>query len=328
MCSPLSHKKRFRRHLQTRVAHPTMEVTMKKAVRILLIVLASLALLYGAALPFQARPAEPVWFFESQPVTIIAHRGASGHVPENTILSFTTALEMGAHVLEMDLQLTSDNRVVVLHDATVDRTTDGRGHITELTLAQVRDLDAAYAWEDANGSTPFRGTGMRIPTLEEIFIEFPGIPLLIEMKTDSDIRIAEAVSALIDEYQVHDQVMVASFETEYLDAFRALQPDIPTNLGVSEAGTLYALHFLGLHRWYRPRGNALQVPQRFSGLPVLLPTFRRTARQRGLDLQVWTINDPETMRELLDQGVDGLLTDYPDRAVQALEESGRLTEED
>ncbi len=301
---------------------------MKKTVRVLLIVPASLVLLYLAALPFQAKPVEAVWFFESQPVTIIAHRGASGHMPENTILSFDAALEMGAHVLEMDLQLTADDHVVVLHDATVDRTTDGSGRITDMTLAQVRELDAAYTWQDANGNRPFRGTGVHIPALEEIFIAYPGIPLLIEMKTDSDIRIARILSDLIDEYQVHDRVMVASFDSEYLDAFRALQPDIPTNLGVNEAGTLYALHLLGLHRWYRPRGNALQVPQRFRGLPVLIPTFRRTARQRGLDLQVWTINSLETMRELLDLGVDGILTDYPDRALQAVEASGRLSDPD
>lgn len=295
---------------------------MKTFLTVALIVVAALLALYVLALPFQAAPADPVWFFESQPVSIVAHRGASGHMPENTILSFDTALEMGSHVLEMDLQLTADNRVVVLHDATVDRTTDGSGRITELTLQQVQGLDAAYNWEDPNGNTPFRGRGIRIPTLEQILIRYPGIPLLIELKTDSDVHIAERVSELIDEYQAHDRVMVASFDTGYLDAFRALQPDVPTNLGVQETRSLYILHFLGLHRWYAPRGNGLQVPQRFSGLPVLLPTFRRAARQRGLDLQVWTINSYDTMLELLDMGVDGILTDFPDRAAEAVEAAG------
>lgn len=291
---------------------------MKKSLRIVAIVLCVLIGLYLLALPFQTPPAEPVWFFESQPVTIVAHRGASGHMPENTILAFDTALEMGAHVLEMDLQLTSDGQVVVLHDGTVDRTTDGSGHITDLTLQQVQGLDAAYRWQDSDGNTPFRNRGIRVPTLEQIFVRYPGIPLLIELKTDSGIEIADAVSRLIDQYEAHDFVMVASFDSDYLDAFRELQPDVPTNLGVQETRTLYILHFLGLHRWYRPRGNALQVPRRFSGLPVLLPTFRRTARQRGLDLQVWTINSLETMVELLEMGVDGLITDYPDRAMRAV----------
>ncbi|MFP4510012.1 MAG: glycerophosphodiester phosphodiesterase [Spirochaetaceae bacterium] len=295
---------------------------MKKILRVTVIVTGSLVALYILALPFQADPADPVWFFESQPVSIIAHRGASGHMPENTILSFDAALEMGAHVLEMDLQRTADNQIVVLHDATVDRTTNGTGPVGELTLQEVQALDAAYRWEDERGNTPFRGRGIRIPTLEEILSRYPGIPLLIELKTDSDIGIAERVSELIDEYQAQDRVMVASFDSAYLDAFRELQPEVPTSLGVQETRSLYVLHFLGLHRWYTPAGDSLQVPQRFSGLPVLLPTFRRAARQRGLDLQVWTINSSDTMLELLEKGVDGIITDYPDRAVEAVEAAG------
>ena len=276
------------------------------------------AALYLAAWPFQADPVDPVPFFAEQEVTITAHRGASGHVPENTVAAFDTALAQGADVLEMDLQLTADGEVVVLHDATVDRTTDGTGLIHDLTLDEVQALDAGYYFEDEDGAYPYRGEDITIPTLRAVLDRYPDTPLLLEMKTDSGDDIIQAVADALAAAGRSDAVMVGSFSTEYLKRFRDKKPDIPTHLGMTEALTFYGLHLVGLHRWYRAAGEALLVPPSFRGLPVATPLFIRAAGHLGLEVHMWTINDPDEMAALLERGVDGVLTDYPDRAAEVV----------
>ncbi len=282
-----------------------------------------IALLVLAAQPFRVDPIDRISFLAEHDVSVIAHAGGIGHAPANTIVAFDTALEMGAHVLEMDLQLTADNEVVVIHDGTVDRTTDGSGRVRDMSLDEIRRLDAGYNWMDADGDLPYRGEGHRIPTLEEVLDRYPDTPLIIEMKTDSGDEIISEVARVVQEAGRFDLLIVASFDAGYLERFRAKVPDVPTNLGVREAATFYALQLFGLHRWYRPPGEVLQVPTSFSGLPVLIPGFVRRARSLGLDVQVWTINEYEEMVRLLEAGVDGLITDYPDRAIAAARTVGR-----
>src|SRR5690606_30302773 len=125
-------------------------------------------ILAAIALLFRAEPVAPAPWLEQAPVLVIAHRGASGHAPENTLPAFELALAMGAHALEMDVTLTADDEVVLMHDPTVDRTTDGTGDITTLTLAQVKVLDAGYGFTAPDGSHPFRGQGIEVPTLSEV----------------------------------------------------------------------------------------------------------------------------------------------------------------
>ena len=288
-----------------------------------IIAAAVIAFLILAAQPFRTEPADRIPFLAEQDVTVVAHAGGIGHAPANTFAAFDTAIEMGSHVLEMDLQLTADNEVVVIHDGTVDRTTDGSGRVRDMSLEDVRELDAGYNWRDTDGDLAYRGEGLRIPTLEEVFDRYQDIPLVIEMKTDSGDEIIAEVARVVQDAGRFELLIVASFDAEYLDRFRAKVPDVPTNLAVREAATFYALQLVGLHRWYRPPGEVLQVPTSFSGLPVLVPGFIRKARNLGLDVQVWTINDYDEMVRLLEAGVDGLITDYPDRAIAAARAVGR-----
>lgn len=118
-------------------------------------------------------------------VEVIAHGGAQGHAPGNTLPAFALALEQGADTLEMDLQLTADGEIVVIHDGIVDRTTDGTGAVVDLTLAELRQFDAGYGFEDVDGGTPYRGQGVTIPTLTEVFETFPETPMIVELKTDA-----------------------------------------------------------------------------------------------------------------------------------------------
>ncbi len=289
----------------------------------IVIVLLGLLVLYVAALPFRSEPVDRVPFFAAQDVTVIAHAGAQGHAPPNTMEAFDAAMELGAHVLEMDLQLSAEGEVVVIHDGTVDATTDGSGRVDSFTVAELKELDAGYHFTDDEGEYPFRGEGVEIPTLREVFERYPDVPMIIEMKTDSGDEIIGAVAELVSEYDRTGTVQVASFEASFLRRFREKKPEVPTNLGVREAGTFYALHFFGLHRWYRPPGEVLQVPERFGVLPVLGGRFVGAAGHLRLDVQAWTINDPDRMVELLELGVDGIITDYPERVLEAAARAGR-----
>lgn len=281
------------------------------------------AILIVAALPFRADPVEAVDAYAAQNVTVIAHAGGAGHAPPNTIEAFDTAVDMGAHVLEMDLQLTADDEVVVRHDADVDRTTNGIGDVRDMTLEQLRELDAGYSWQDEDGSFPFRDKGIRIPTLNEVIERYGDYPLNVELKTDGGEEIVPAVAAIIEQHGVHDTMVVSSFDAAYLERFRELMPEVATNLGVSEAGRFYGLQLFGLHRWYRLPGQVLQVPPNYSGIPVFVPGFIRKSEQMGLHVQVWTVNDYDEMLELLEQGVHGIITDYPDLARAAATSVGR-----
>lgn len=313
--APISSR-RGRRHKERRRGSGRL-------LRSLLTVLLIIAVAVAAALPFRAEPRERLPFLAAQDVTVIAHAGGAGHAPDNTMEAFDTALEMGAHVLEMDLQLTSDNEVVLMHDETVDRTTDGSGRVRDMTLEEISELDAGYRWQDDHGTFAYRGAGLRVPTLGQILDRYRDVPLVIEMKTDSGDAIISAVADTVQAAGGRNDLIVASFDSEYLRRFRKKAPEVPTNLGRSEAASFYALQLLGLHRWYRPPGRVLQVPTRYSRIPVLVPGFTRRANAMGLDVQIWTINDYDEMVHVLDRGADAIITDYPDRALDAAAAFGR-----
>ena len=273
-----------------------------------------------AAAWLQTDPIDPVPHFAEREVSIIAHAGAQGHAPPNTMAAFEAALELGADTLEMDLQITADREIVTIHDGTVDRTTDGTGRVDELTLEELQDLDAGYTWEDEDGDTPFRGLGVRHAELGEVFEAFPDTHLVIELKTDGGEAIIQPTIDLIVEHGRADSVTVASFNEDYLLPVRSQLPGVPTNMPESETHDFYVRHLVGLHPWWNPPGKLYQVPETFEGRQVITPGFVRAAERLGIDVQVWTVNDPEQMHRILDAGVHGIITDYPERVVEVLEE--------
>lgn len=261
------------------------------------------------AVPVVARPA----MLPDGDVLVVGHRGAAGLAPENTLPAFEAAVRHGAHVLELDVWPTRDGEMVVLHDGTVDRTTNGRGHVSEMTLAEVKALDAGYWFTSDGGATyPWRGQGVTIPTLEEVLRAFPGMPFIIEIKS-SDPDVVPAVLSVIDRAGARDRVIVGSFHDSVLARVRQLAPDIPTGFAQNEAVRYLILQRLGLGALFRPAAAALQVPEWYGRLRVVNPGFVRLARRQGLEVQVWTINDEETMERLAALGVDAIITDYPDR---------------
>jgi glycerophosphoryl diester phosphodiesterase/membrane-associated phospholipid phosphatase len=281
------------------------------------------------AVGFQSPVQERVPHFTAQDVSVIAHSGAQGHAPTNTFEAFDVALEQGADTLEMDLQLTADDEVVVIHDGTVDRTTGEPGIVRELTLDEIRALDAGWYFEDEQGQHPFRGQGITIPTLVEVLERYPDTHLIVELKTDGGEAIIQPVIDLLREHGRDDgSVTVASFSSDYLVPVREQLPEVPTNMPEGETTGFYVRQLVGLHPWWSPPGELFQVPEYHDGRHVVTPRFVRAAERLGIDVQVWTVNEVEQMHRLLDAGVHGILTDYPDRLVQVLEERAAAAETD
>lgn len=287
---------------------------------VLLVVLCGLI----AAAWSQVDPIDPPPPTTDGEVAIIAHAGAQGHAPPNTMEAFEVALELGADTLEMDLQLTADGEVVTIHDGTVDRTTDGEGPVSGLTLAELQALDAGATWtppDDPDADPPFAGQGIRHASLREVLERFPDTPLIIELKTDGGEAIIQPVIDLVAEHGRDDgSVVIASFSADYLGPVRDQLPGVPTNMPESETSAFYTRQLVGLHPWWTPPGMVFQVPETFDDRLVVTPRFTRAAERLGIDVQVWTVNDPEQMHRLLDAGAHAIMTDFPDRLVAVLDE--------
>jgi glycerophosphoryl diester phosphodiesterase/membrane-associated phospholipid phosphatase len=294
-----------------------------------LLVVGVLLLAVVVAVAFQTPVQDRVAHFAARDVSVIAHAGAQAYAPSNTIEAFDLALELGADTLEMDLQLTADDEVVVIHDATVDRTAGTAGVVRDLTLAEVQELDAGWYFEDEQGGHPYRGQGVTIPTLGEVLERYPDTHLIVELKTEGGEAIIQPVVDLLREHGRDDRsVTVASFSSAYLQPVRAQLPDVPTNMPEGETTGFYVRHLLGLHPWWSPPGEFFQVPEYHDGRHVVTPRFVHAAERLGVDVQVWTVNEVEQMHRLLDAGVHGIMTDRPDVLVEVLEERAAMAEVD
>lgn len=257
-------------------------------------------------------PGHP-FFAEGKGVQVVAHRGGAGLRPENTLAAFEHAARLGADILEMDLRASADGAIVVLHDATVDRTTDGSGPVEELTLDRVRALDAGYRWSDDGGrSFPFRGRGLRIPTLEEVFARLPHKRMLLELKT-SGAAFARDVCTLIRRENRVREALVACFDDASIHAFREACPEVATASSSREA-RIYA--WLG--GVLTPPAQALVIPHRWRDRELATAERIAQARERNLKVHVFTVNDEQDLRALIGRGADGVITDRPDRLLALL----------
>ncbi len=264
-------------------------------------------------------PAQP--FAAKRGAIVFAHRGGSRRWPENTMLAFQNAADLGVDALELDIHSTADGEIVVIHDPFVDRVTNGTGAVQNFTLAELQQLDAGYWWsEDGEHSYPFRGRGLTIPTLAEVFTTFPHYWINIDIK-QSDPPIVEPFVEMIRAYGMTQQVCAGSFHTQTVNQFRQTCPEVTTAASLPEAEQMLLLSKLGLGAFYRGRAQAMQLPEVEMRLRVVTPAFIQVAHSHGVAVHVWTINDISQMRRLIEMGVDGLMTDYPDLLLKLL---GRL----
>lgn len=274
--------------------------------------------IYLASVTGDAAAERTVFKRENPRPMVFAHRGGGGLFPENTLGAFEYSAKMGVDVLELDVHATSDGALVVHHDSTVDRTTDGRGRIGELTLDEIKKLDAGYAFSTDGGKTfPFRGKGVTIPTLEEIFAALPEMTFNVEPKQQTP-SIIKPLCSLIRERKMADKVIVGSFRQAVLDEFRLECSEVATSASPSEVSKFLALSKTGVAESYSPPMQALQVPEYIGALQVVSKQFVEAAHKRNLKVHVWTINETADMQRLLDLGVDGIMTDYPDRLMDLL----------
>jgi glycerophosphoryl diester phosphodiesterase len=242
-----------------------------------------------------------------------AHRGGEGQWPSNTLYAFERALSLGMDALELDIHATVDGVLVVRHDPVVETTTDGLGRIGDLTLDEIKRLDAGYTWTDDGGRTfPFRGLGITIPTLDEVFKTFPNTPVSIDIKP-KDPGVVPVLCQLLRGHDQLDKVVVGTFHDAQLSRFRRLCPEVDTAAGISETRAFFLLSRARQPWRYHSPAKAFMVPEYVGRLHVVTPRFIRTAHARGMQVHVWTVNQVGDMRRLIDWGVDGLITDYPSR---------------
>jgi glycerophosphoryl diester phosphodiesterase len=214
----------------------------------------------------------------------IGHRGARAYAPENTLLSFKKAIEIGVDAIELDVRKTKDNQIVVIHDADVKRTTDGEGLVSELTLKEIKSFSA--------------GEGEKIPTLQEalVFLD-KKVKVFVELK---ETGIEEAVLFVVHELGLEKNIVIVSFLEESLRRVRDLDKDI-------ETGLIYAKHKNPIKAALELKSNFLFALYRFTHT-----TNVAKAHESGLKIIVWTINKPEEVEEYVKKGVDGVASDKPD----------------
>jgi glycerophosphoryl diester phosphodiesterase len=250
---------------------------------------------------------------------VLAHRGWSKKYPENTVLAFEKAAALPVDGLEMDIRSTADGVPVVIHDERVDRTTNGSGRVNDLTLEDLKRLDAGYRWSpDGGRSFPFRGQGLTVPTLAEVFSSFPDLWINLDIKQKNP-PMVHAFARMIRDFHLIDHVCVGSFDTPTIRAFRRACSEAATAASVREVIRLLVLSKVFLVRLYRGKGRVLQIPEYYRGRRILDRRLVRAAHRKGLAVHVWTVNERRDMRRLLEIGVDGLITDYPDRLIDLLE---------
>lgn len=251
---------------------------------------------------------------ESSRPLVIAHRGGAGLAPENTLYAFERAAGLGVDVIELDVRSTSDGVLVVIHDSTVERTTDGKGRVGEMTLDELKKLDAGYRWSPDGGKTfPLRENGIKVPTLQEVFTAFPKMKFNIEPK-QQPLSLVKPLCQIIREQEMTDRVVIGSFTQSILDEFRSECTTVATSASTSEVGKFLAMYKTGLSKAFNPAMQALQVPE----LAGVTKEFVEAAHERNLKVHVWTVNETADMQRLIEMGADGIMTDYPDRLLMLL----------
>jgi glycerophosphoryl diester phosphodiesterase len=241
----------------------------------------------------------------------IAHRGASGHAPENTMAAFRRAVELGARFIETDLQITRDAQVVAIHDFTLDRTTTGKGQVHLLTLEQIRALDAG-AWFGNGGAGAFRGE--RVPTLNEIldFAKEHDIIFYLEIKSGPAWGVEHAVVAALRDQGASARVVILSFDPSALDSVHRLDSTMMTGFLCEHPSNDLVERTV--------RAGARQLCARGD---LITPAVVEKAHHAGLQVVAWTIDEPDQMQRLIETGVDGIITDYPDRLFSVLRDRSK-----
>jgi glycerophosphoryl diester phosphodiesterase len=260
-------------------------------------------------------------YFSLPTPIVIGHRGGAGIAPENTRLAFERGLAAGAAILESDVHLTRDGVPVLLHDPDVDRVTDGSGLVADLPLKELQELDAGFRFSPDGGQTyPFLGQGLRVPTLEESLNAFPGARFNLEIKADG----AAAIAATANVISRLERAALTLLTAAGGDAMRRLrrhlaERNLRVAYGASTEDVLAVIRSAADGSPPVTPAMVLQIPLEFANRPLVTEALLAHAHVHGIQVHVWTINDEEKMSALLDLGVDGIITDHPERLADLIE---------
>lgn len=263
-------------------------------------------------------------FHAGSDIRIIGHRGAAGVAPENTIVAIEAGVRAGAQAIEIDVRLSADGHLVTIHDETCGRTSNLAGTVAEMTLQEIRRVDAGYGFTPDRGrSFPFRGTGVRVPTLDEAVEAADDLPMVLEVKSPPAGRaLANWLRARRAGRADVDRFIIAGFERAAVaPAAEAASRQCATR---ADLVPFILLGKLGIGGPLREEIDAIMLPIRKGPLRLVTRRFVRQAHRRGVGVFVWTVNRPSVMRELLDLGVDGLISDCPARVRRILDERRAL----
>jgi glycerophosphoryl diester phosphodiesterase len=255
-------------------------------------------------------------FFKPARPRVFGHRGAAGTHPENTLESFRAAVAGGVQYLEFDIHMTRDGELVVSHDDHLERTCGRPGVIREMTYAELATADAGRMFTLDGVTFPFRDRGIHVPRLSEVIAAFPKLRMVVEVKQIAPSVVAPMLD-LIDRAGMRRNVLVASEHQQPLDEVRRLAPEIPTNFSYLEAGVF--IQAMGTHDAnYRPPAHAVQISHFYEKWELVTRQSVEFAHSLGIEVHVWTVNEEAEMSDLLDMGVDGLISDYPQRALDLI----------
>ena len=256
--------------------------------------------------------------FRTGRTLVIPHGGGDGIYPENTLLAFESTIAMGADVVDVDLRISRDGVVVAIHDATVERTTGASGNVKSMNLAELTQLDAGWAFAPANSvdQHPYRGTGVLIPTLEAILDRFPTTLLSLDLKDESMDMVQPVCDELRSRGRLND-VFVGSNSDPQIIEFRQRCPEVRTSAIMNDVFASRDARAAG-DTDFVPAVTVDQPPFRIDGREIVDAESLAWAHDHGVAILTWVVNDEDDMRKLIDLGVDGIYTSYPDRLLRLL----------
>jgi glycerophosphoryl diester phosphodiesterase len=260
----------------------------------------------------------------ASPLTF-AHRGGAGLRPENTLSAFQGAIELGCSHVETDLRLTRDGIIVLMHDARLERTTNGVGQVSDFTLAELQRLDAGYHFSIDGKTFPERGRGHVIPSFAELVAVSPsGVGFNVEIKERGRPDLPLALWQFLGAHDLADRVIVAAEQHALVRDFRRLSgARVATSASRREILEFVFASRVGVAALLRIDYQALQIPVSANNWRILTPGLLAAAHGLGVAVHVWTIDEASEMHRLLDWGVDGLMSDYPDRLLGVVKERAR-----
>ena len=302
---------------------------MKKAFKIIIGFVACVALIFGIIQIIPAKDVtahNPFAMSSNGRPLVIAHGGAKDLFPENTMVAFDGAMEIGVDMLEIDVCLTKDDILITHHDLTIDDVSDGTGAVRDFTFDELTQFNFGDGFKALDGTYPYKEKQVLVTKLEDVFAKYPDVLYNVEIKDKGETgeKAAEVLYELIQKYNLEGSILVPSFSDETISHFRSLTGGtIMTSSAREETKKFIYAHIAQVDNLvFDIDYEAMQLPLSNSGVNLATKSIIRDAHRRNIAVHYWTIDDKETMKDLIAMGADGIITDRPDLLNEVLEEMG------